>query len=573
MSQDAVLNKYNEGEAKYEEEVSKYLEMNWREITCQRAVGDSEGALNSSVFSNGIQDFLFSVSGSTNAFIPALSYFCIDTELQVSDGAGGLVPPLLVNDITLANDVGDALYNNSFFRMGGQDVSTAQSFLSQQGALKKRIDQSGAWLYNIGRNASWVDSDFTRRLNVISKDGVYHQDGLIDVQGNYSIPIIDPAGAPQPTTTFQLIIGAPDASGYTATGTVRLGGAGRFALTTPAVTNGSQVKPGDYISLPAAGAPYTVKVLTIDNATDATVTFPLGVRYADLAATAGGGFYRKSDTESGRFKNQIIWQPPLGIFNSYQPINCAELKFSLNPNPSYKRAAVQTSKNNQVPGVDYAFNVTNVRFYACQVKLAMPMNTIVDMPLNEIQVQNKNLTSVSGGSTNNLDFIVPPSTYGIAIFFQSNTVGSNTLLPPTTFSTAPSYVSAGPGYTGPFNIADLQSIQITYGGVSKTSTLYTSKYSIDQNQLVQRWIQSVQYASNWNNPGGAENFNDFVRSPYYYFDFSRDRTDSSSYVNVQFTFNSPQEQNTNCFIGAFYTRLVRAEYANGQLSQLTAVNA
>jgi hypothetical protein len=77
MSQDAVLNKYNEGEAKFEEEVSKYLEMNWREITCRRAVGDTEGANDSSIFANGIQDFLFSVSGSTNAFIPALSYFVL----------------------------------------------------------------------------------------------------------------------------------------------------------------------------------------------------------------------------------------------------------------------------------------------------------------------------------------------------------------------------------------------------------------------------------------------------------------------------------------------------------------
>ena len=55
MSQDAVLNKYNEGEAKFEEEVSKYLEMNWREITCQRTVGDGAiGAanLNNNNFAN-----------------------------------------------------------------------------------------------------------------------------------------------------------------------------------------------------------------------------------------------------------------------------------------------------------------------------------------------------------------------------------------------------------------------------------------------------------------------------------------------------------------------------------------
>ena len=147
MSQDAVLNKYNEGEAKYEEEVSKYLEMNWREITCQRTVGDGfigPANINNNNFANGIQDFLFSVSGSTNAFIPALSYFCIDLELQKLTAGAAPRAPVLADDITLSNCVGDALYNNTFFRMGGQDVSTAQSFIPQQGALKRRIDQSGA---------------------------------------------------------------------------------------------------------------------------------------------------------------------------------------------------------------------------------------------------------------------------------------------------------------------------------------------------------------------------------------------------------------------------------------------
>lgn len=565
MSQDAVLNKYNEGEAKFEEEASKYLEMNWREITCQRAVGDQNG--NDATFSNGIQDFLFSVSGSTNAFIPALSYFCIDTELLVNDGAGGSVPPLLVNDITLSNDVGDALYNNTFFRLGGQDVSGAQSFLPQQGALKKRIDQSGAWLYNIGRNASWIDADFSRRLNVIARDGVYHQDGLIDVEGYSALPVLDAAGAAATPTSFALVINAGDVvDGYTVSGIINLS-AGNGVFT------GSNVKPGDYITLPGNGSSYVVKVFSIVTPTQATVTFPPGVIYVAQGAAPGGGFYRKSDTESGRFVNQVIWQPPIGIMNSYQPINCADIKFSLNPNPNYKRAAVQTTKRNQVPGIDYTFRITSVKFYACQVKLAMPMNTIVDMPLNEIQVQNKNLTSVGEGNSNSLDFIVPPSTYGIAIFFQSNSAGNNTLLPPTTFSSPPAYTNLASGFVGPYNLANIQSIQVTYGGVSKTSTLYTSKYNADQNQLIQRWLQSIQYASNWNNPGGAENFNDFVKSSYMYFDFSRDKADSSSYVNVQIVFNSPQEVNTNCFIASFYTRLVRSEYANGQLLQVTAVNA
>jgi len=566
MSQDAVLNKYNEGESKFEEEVSKYLEMNWREITCQRTVGDGEiGAanLNNNNFANGIQDFLFSVSGSTNAFIPALSYFCIDLELQKLTAGAAPRPPVLADDITLSNCVGDALYNNTFFRMGGQDVSTAQSFIPQQGALKRRIDQSGAWLYNVGRNASWIDSDFTRRLNVISQNGVYHQDGLVDADAIKPIAVVG-------GTTFALAIGAP-VGGYTTTGTLTVSAALPVGVAI-----------GDYVTLPdqqAAAGPipsvsasaYQLVITSIaaDRLT-ATVAFPAGVVYVATNALAGGGVYRKADPESGRYRQKVIWQPPIGIFNSYQPINSSELKFSLNPNANYKSAAVQSSQSAKVAGTDYSLHILNVRFYACQVKLAMPMNTIVDMPINEIQVQNK---PINNGFNSNLDFIVPPSTYGIAIFFQSNSAGTNTLLPPTTFSSSKNYIPAGIVPAGPYNIADLNSLQVTYGGVSKTSTLYTSSYNDNTNFAVQRWIESLAYASNWNNPGGAENFNDWIRSPAYFYDFSRDRTDSSSYVNVQVNFNTNQEPATNMFVAAFYTRLVRAEYANGQLLQLTAVNA
>ena len=46
-----VLDKYNEQEQKLEEEISKYIELNWREVNCQRNVGDSSDT--SSNFSNG----------------------------------------------------------------------------------------------------------------------------------------------------------------------------------------------------------------------------------------------------------------------------------------------------------------------------------------------------------------------------------------------------------------------------------------------------------------------------------------------------------------------------------------
>ena len=182
------------------------LELNWREVTCKRAVdGDS--------FSRGIQDFDFSVSGK-NAFIPSLSYFVIDTELSVlptyqpvftddvniattADIAAAIkikndpaIPnqrvlfrrPAVADGIALADNFGSTLYNNAFFRAGNSDVSLITQYIPQAGVLKSRLDKSFAWTKSIGRIVMHDDPDFNRRRQYVSIDGKFHDDGLEPLQ-------------------------------------------------------------------------------------------------------------------------------------------------------------------------------------------------------------------------------------------------------------------------------------------------------------------------------------------------------------------------------------------------------
>ncbi len=177
------------------------VELNWREVTCKRAVNDDN-------FPRGIQDFDFSVSGK-NAFIPSLSYFVIDAELTVRptyqpvfsgdismapDDAGVIALPLsaaaivnkdavfrrpaVADGITLADHFGCTLYNNAFFRAGNSDVSLITQYIPQAGVLKSRLDKSNAWSRNIGRIVFQDDADFERRRNYVSIDGKFHDDGL-----------------------------------------------------------------------------------------------------------------------------------------------------------------------------------------------------------------------------------------------------------------------------------------------------------------------------------------------------------------------------------------------------------
>jgi len=108
------------------EDVSQHLELNYREVTCKRSVADQ---LNSqtSVFAQGIQDYDFSVSGQ-NLWIPHMTFFRIDYTIIKTENGSSNQLPISVNDgIALADGWANALYNNCYFRCGGQDVSPMQA--------------------------------------------------------------------------------------------------------------------------------------------------------------------------------------------------------------------------------------------------------------------------------------------------------------------------------------------------------------------------------------------------------------------------------------------------------------
>lgn len=581
------------------------LELNFREITCKRGVqGDT--------FAGGVQDFDFSVSGK-HAFIPSLSYFVITSKLTVAtrsspiqknvDPTTGVLNtttsakvgskyrmPYLSDQITYADHFGSCLYNNCFFRAGNSDVSTISQYIPQAAVLKTRLDKSGAWTKYCGRDLSFDDPDFTRRCHKVSLDGTFHEDGLTVQLAQKVRPMLNTAGGSVPYISSTVI--PPSALVNNATFTQL----SSVLQINPAATDTNPmnalvtaVAPGDIIEcyVDAVTANRVFKVINVISATQILVepiNFISGATDGPHPILA---VYAPADTRCGFNQIQTVFQPPLGIFSTVNPISGGDFKITLNPNPNFQVAGIQANCTGLVAGIDYKLEIQNVLFYACQIRADVSPTGIIPLSLLEMSVLNKSLSGMGQGSTQNLDFTVPPSTLALTVFVQSTKAGTSNIYPPTQFYSAS---STDPNLLqDPYNIVNnIQYIQVTYGSVTKTQTLYSSSYippdfSTNKNEIeqtgtnfnIQRWLQSIQYSGKITSDGGAESHPNFLdRGNYWHFDFSRDKNDTSSYVNVQLSFNPVSEvgPTDQLFIVAHYSRQAEIQYENGFITQVVSVN-
>jgi hypothetical protein len=284
-----------------------------------------------------------------------------------------------------------------------------------------------------------------------------------------------------------------------------------------------------------------------------------------------------------------MFQPPIGIFSEANAISGGDFKISLNPSPNYKINGVQSLRamnpfiSLQAIG-DYELFIRDVKFYVATINSDPTPTGVIPLSLVEMAVLNKTLNEQVGGGSQNLDFTVPPSTLAITVFVQGANAGTNTIIPATKF-----YLQTGDGNPNTIgtnlntvnaalvdNIANnLQQIQVTYGSITKTQTLYDSKYSSVQgvNRNIQRFLQSIQYSGRIVSDGGSESQPQYLeRGNYWHFDFSKDKNDTSSYVNVQLGFNGTIGTGNNLFIVAHYSRQCEISYENGFITQVVSVN-
>ena len=568
---------------------NEYIDMNFEEISPQRSIsGDS--------FTQGLCDWRFSISPSSGgAWIPSMSYFLI--EYTFSNAAGN-DSPLSSTKMTLGCNWASNLFTASSFKVAQYEICNVNSFHAQTHTLKKRMGYVHEDFQGLAYDRDGYDSDFSRRLARTSADSLYDKYGQLDVS-NINAPVTTtsfvnsgsvyayktPAAA-GPTEINSRVI-APQ-GGRTIGQTITLTAAVRndfdWLLTTTVA-----IAAGDVVVIGTAAGAYVATVLflsannpglaTTSIATGTIIQLAAGLANADTGVAflwaASIAPNRQADPRTGKFLNNVLYQPPLGVFDISDPtLLFGDFAIVLTPNQSYKTAVIE-SLDNKTEGVDYKFAIRSMKFYIAKCKIPQMPTPDTAFSMMEYQLLTKQLLIQSG--TQNFDFMLPPSTQKIVVFIQDASAGSLSNVSASRFKVRQfSDQVAITNRFGKFaNTWDefLQAIQVTFSGITKPQSSFQPLEEIkyNSNYMLQRWIHTNQMNKN----PSPEDFNEWLSmGAYYAFDFSRDALSNGTYANVRVSYTPPTAPAyygganppvVNLFIVAIHNRDVAIQYEQGRV--------
>ena len=337
-----------------------------------------------------------------------------------------------------------------------------------------------------------------------------------------------------------------------------------FDLATGEPTDGN-VRTGDVLVV--NGIHYEV----IGNAID---EFQFVVQQSglllDVADTTDWYIIRKDMIRAPQAANTIyaIWQPPMGIFSSEEGLGSGNFVLQLNPNSNYILTAVETKNPQSVASTDgltgqYSIVVNDIKFYAYMEKARIP-DSVQDLTLMEYQVQSKPWA-------NTLQFSVSPYTTALSIFIQDVTSGNSPRVPPSMFKALDN------------SDLKLQTLQVSYAGITKTSTPWASNFYNGANQLQQRYRECYEEFGMSLKESGAETYYDWLqRGPIYHYSFVRGESSRADQVSITSTFenliNGPGTGTAGTglarvFHVSHYPRRIQVTTAAGMIVQVSARNS
>jgi len=130
----------------------------------------------------------------------------------------------------------------------------------------------------------------------------------------------------------------------------------------------------------------------------------------------------QADPRNGKFLNNVLYQPPLGVFDISDPtLLFGDFAIVLTPNQNYKTAVIESIADKK-EGTDYKFAIRSMKFYIAKCKIPQMPSPDTAFSMMEYQLLTKQLLIQSG--TQNFDFMLPPSTQKIIIFIQNAAAGT-----------------------------------------------------------------------------------------------------------------------------------------------------
>jgi hypothetical protein len=338
------------------------------------------------------------------------------------------------------------------------------------------------------------------------------------------------------------------------------------------------LKAGDYLEVTIANVTKIAKVLTIegfsnnggliqvDNSWGNTDIAGVAFNNASVDIKLFNVQRYESDVNRNVRSFEIIWQPPLSIFNCQKALPALginELEFTVETN-NYKKYFIESQFINADDfdngGTDYKFRITDMFFRVCKCTGDRLDNRVFKIDLDELHCQRKILENPS--STTQTTLTIQPSTNGIALAFQDISSGSDTRYSLSKFKIR--------------NDDDmkLERYYIRYCGIQKPQPDGDPEYGNLIDNMVQEYVKNLMYSGAFYD-SNQEKIDEWrIRGPYLYFPWPKSGEDTSDRVSILTQFkNNITVGQVRLLVFNFYKRVATITIENSRVIDVQTLNA
>lgn len=256
-------------------------------------------------------------------------------------------------------------------------------------------------------------------------------------------------------------------------------------------------------------------------------------KYSDFASSLKDD-RRKTYLSRGTVANEapkefdIIGRPSLALFDvdGFLPSGNSYYTLKLTPHPdeTYKKYLIEGGDD--IGGFDMTtikISIVNMKLYLCSGVGAPCINKTLNFKIKETRCQSQLITSAS---LTQKTFSVGRKSEELTIAFQQPAAGLS-----TTFITASQFKSENDSHL------DLTRLYLSYGGKTLPSPQDDIRYGKDQDFVLQRYIESLNYGGTINIKHSPESYFAWkARGPYYHFSgYHKGEKPDRVYVSTQFS--------------------------------------
>lgn len=496
-------------------------------------------------FPNGSIHIRWQSSGGS-WWIPSKSYIRMRAKLT-----NNLGQPITIG-LDAAPNMGlmSNLFQSCEFKIADKTVSRVSNYMPQVDALQTRLTKSKSYLDSVGASLNFWQHSYAERAAITAEDGGTMRQPV----SNGQLTQLEAGFAVGNTL---LVAAVSNGVSGTATWNAHPDGDIRRSLDI-----------GDII-MPRAGQKLTITGFT--GALVATVTAESTV-VAQAALNANFIKYAEADKYTAqRNEFEMIWKPPLSIFNVSHAMPAGKYEIQLNPHNStvFQKMAIESRGSDRAfggAGGNYNFEVIDMYLYLASVQGPVVTDLSYFLSLEETRCQTDNVDNNNSLQQKNFD--VSPASFALTVAFQDVEAGTDTRISASKFKIRK--IDAEP-VKYPSGELALRRMYVQYAGETKPSPDadpdYNSVAAGKKDFLSSRYAETMLYSGAYFDCGGAEDKNDWIqRGPYYYFSWPKDGSSESTRVNVNYSFQDALGAGRGrVLLFDHYKQMVMISVVNGQV--------